>query len=688
VCGNRTASELNLQAYNSRTGGHFVTWSGIERNKMDYILTDLLPVELSERFSLKPFYDFLLQKEQQNALQEITEQMKKECAKSESKVFEKQWATMPLKYDILKGNDSLRRMSVIQPLSALNIYLFMECFQKDILNFFETHRRFSIRYHRKSNDLYYKTRSSKATQYAQNISLKLGKSILQQTGSYFKISPFDSVNSFTSSPDWHMCNYKYKYFAKIDYKSCFDSIYSHVFTWIIERNVVDSKNAKNSSLYLTIDRMLMNINGKASNGVVVGPEYSRLIAEVLLEQIDSEVFLALAQDGYEWKKDYQIFRYVDDLYIFTNIPQAREAIVGYYRSVSSEYLLNLNELKYCECDTPATFSNWIEKTRILADKIDKCFYSKAEYNALEATQQCLIKHNEYIPVSRMKEEFIVLIKEYPEDRRTIISFLLSTLLNKVAMSREGYKLFNENKTDKARVLVELALFMYAFCPCFGNAGKLISLLVHLDSEVGFSVKGSSENDRLQLAINQYAFIFQRANLPDICDWFVLFNDFNISLDSQTEDAIIKTAEDIDNPIIWANILLYSHYYPPFFEAIKQKVEQITEDRIDKISPREQMLQSEFWYVLIFHNCPLISGSCQNKIKKIVDDIRREASNNHNDYPNKKITVMICDFLDSKSGFFNWDNSTRISETLTYRTFQRTLFKRYKRSQYGLYASIE
>jgi hypothetical protein len=59
-----------------------------------------------------------------------------------------------------------------------------------------------------------------------------------------------------------------------------------------------------------------------------------------------------------------------------------------------------------------------------------------------------------------------------------------------------------------------------------------------------------------------------------------------------------------------------------------------------------------------------------------------------DYPNKKVTVMICDFLDSKGGFFNWDNSVRISEALTYRTFQRTLFKKYKGSRYGLYASIE
>ena len=278
-------------------------------------------------------------------------------------------------------------------------------------------------------------------------------------------------------------------------------------------------------------------------------------------------------------------------------------------------------------------------------KIDKGFHSKAEYRALDPAQQCLTKRDEYIPVDRMKDEFIALIKEFPDDKRTIVSFLLSTLLNKIAMSREGYRLFCENKNGKAMLFVEFALFMYAFCPCFDHARKVISMLVHMDSEIKFSKKGSNENDKLQKAINRYAFVFQRANLPDICDWFVLFNDFNICLDSQTEEAIINNAETIDNPIIWANILLYSHYYQPFFQFVKQKVESIVKDKVDRISPCEQMLQDEFWYVLIFHNCTLLNANCQRKIQGVITDIktkRNEQSEKLSQYED------ICDdFLFSK-----------------------------------------
>lgn len=295
-------------------------WNGIERNKLDFILSELLPVEISELFSFRSFYDFLLRKENNSILTGLIEELKKEQAYSNKVLFKDKWATAPLKFNILKGVNSLRKMSLIQPLSALNIYLFIECYQKRLLDLFEKNHCFSIRYHCKSNDLYYKTRSKKGFEYFRAESIRIGKGVLQQTGGYFKIAPFDSVRSFTASRIWRICNFKYRYFAKIDYKSCFDSVYSHAYKWIIQGNIIDSKEAHNSSIYLTIDRLIQNINGHSSNGVVVGPEFSRMLVEVLLQQIDSEVFIELLKCGFQVKRDYRVFRYVDDIFIFSNTP--------------------------------------------------------------------------------------------------------------------------------------------------------------------------------------------------------------------------------------------------------------------------------------------------------------------------------------------------------------------------------
>ena len=143
-------------------------------------------------------------------------------------------------------------MSVIQPFSAINLYLFVELYQKEILEYFEKNHGFSLRYHRKNTDLYYKSKNKSATEYFQPQSRRIGKKAIQQSGNYFKIAPFESINAFADSLIWRTSNFRFKYYAKMDYKACFDSIYTHSFSWIIERNVIDAKNAKNTHLFLSL----------------------------------------------------------------------------------------------------------------------------------------------------------------------------------------------------------------------------------------------------------------------------------------------------------------------------------------------------------------------------------------------------------------------------------------------------
>ena len=101
-------------------------WSGLERNKLDYILTDLLPVEVSELFSFSQLYAFLLEKDAQKVVNSLTCEIKRNKSRGNSAMFKDGWSTKPLKYRILKGYGTMRDMSVIQPVSALNLFLFIE----------------------------------------------------------------------------------------------------------------------------------------------------------------------------------------------------------------------------------------------------------------------------------------------------------------------------------------------------------------------------------------------------------------------------------------------------------------------------------------------------------------------------------------------------------------------------------
>lgn len=655
--------------------------NNIERNKIDYILTDIMPVETSELFSFGKFYEYLSGHPKE--LNDIFEELIKLKAKNAMMFNGGIWASTPLKFNILKGVNGVREINIVQPISALNIYFFIECYQKEILNYLENNNRFSLRYHRKNNDLYYRCKSQKLTEYFSKTSRKVNKSIIQQTGAYFKIHKFNSVSSFTNSRLWQQCNFKYRYFAKVDYKACFDSIYTHTYKWIIERNTVDSKDAKNSNMLIVIDRILQNINGRSSNGLIVGPEFSRMIAEILLQSIDKGVFEDLQLEGLIMKKDYRVFRYVDDIYIFANTSNDIDRIVKNIEKNAQKYLLRLNELKYFTTETPVLLNKWIEKTRILADKIAALFHNKKD---LRDNDECdyLVK-NGYISLERLKDEFAILMVDYPNDRRYIVSFILSTLLNNISNKKDGYKLFDTNKTGRAYILLELAFFVYSFCPCFEHSQKIISMIVYFDDELKF--KDDENHNKLINLIRRYAFIFEKANLNDICNWFIFFNEYNISLLKNSEDVIYNRIIQENNPILWANYLIYSRYNLKYNGEVLNKLEEVISNNIMQMVADETLLQKEFWYVLIFINCPYISTSLKIKLKEKVNLIPHLG----NDVETKS-GKLIYDFISANHpnlffywGYYNFD----ACKQLTFRTYQRTLFKQYKNKRtVELYGSLD
>lgn len=657
--------------------------TNIERNRLDYILTDIMPVEISELFSYGKFYEFLLSHKKE--VESILDDIKKNKAENKGVLFEKDsWASAPLKYNILKGIDSSREINLVQPISALNIYFFIECYQKEILDYLEKNNCFSLRYHRKNNDLFYKQKNKKLTEYFSKISKKLDRGVLQQTGVYFKLYKFNSVSSFINSRLWQQCNFRYKYFAKVDYKSCFDSIYTHTYKWIIERNTVDSKAAKNTNLFVVIDRVLQNINGKSSNGVIVGPEFSRMIAEILLQFIDNEILQSLKIDGIEMIKDFRMFRYVDDIYIFANTPIIIDSIVKVIENVAQKCRLHLNELKYYTADTPVVLNSWIKKARLFADKIADLFYKKRDIYKLKDID-FLVKNN-YIPLDRLKNEFSILITEYHKDKRFIVSFILSTLLNNISEKKDGLNLFDAERRSKAFVLIDLALYVYAFCPCFDHSQKVISMIVYINDELNFK-KDKENHDKLLALIRRYSFVFSKANLNDICNWFIFFYEYKITLLRADEDMIFRKIQDSDNPILWANYLIYSLYDKNYNSIILKETEAIIENKVAKMIKHEPLLQKEFWYVLIFYNCPYLTSAAKTRLQNKVNEIGVSVTT-----PADKANHLIYEFLKTNqlNLFFYWGYyNFNACKQLTYRTYQRTLFKQYKnKKRIELYESLE
>ena len=239
-----------------------------------------------------------------------------------------------------------------------------------------------------------------------------------------------------------------------------------------------------------------------------------MIAEILLQHIDKEILENLQIKGLSMPKDFRVFRYVDDIYIFANTPIITEAIVKTIVSTAQKYLLHLNELKYYTAETPVVLNDWIDKTRTFADKVSELFYKKRELH--ESGEIDYLVKNGYISLDRMKNEFSLLMNEFPKERRFIVSYILSTLLNNISNKKDGYKLFDKGKTSKAFIFLELAFYVYSFCPCFEHSQKVISMIVYFDDELKFKNDEKNHTKILNL-IRRYSFIYEKANLNDICN---------------------------------------------------------------------------------------------------------------------------------------------------------------------------
>ena len=684
-------------------------WNGLERNRLDYLLTDLLPVELSELFSFRPLYEYLLKKENAAQLAILRDELKMQKAKG-YELFDNKWASAPLTYSIMKGASSTRKMSVLQPISAINVWLFVEAYQNDFLSYFENNSCFSIRYHKKNTELYYKTKMKSATNYFQRQSRRIKKGVIEQSGEFYSIHPFKLINAFPDSRIWRMCNFEYSYYGKVDYKACFESIYTHSYKWIIERNVIDSKNAHNSHLFIAIDRVLQNINGKSSNGIPIGPEFSRMMAEILLQQVDVDVKKALSNNGFQNGRDYAIFRYVDDVHIFAKNAEVVENIILMYRECGERYLLRLNDLKQIRGVTPWLKKEWMERTQLVADRIDGFFHNPRtkQFREQPESEQLLVRPD-HIRVDRIKDEITTLVKTYPEDKGTITSYLLSTMLNNVSNVKDGYLLFGKGSQKKSALFLDLAMFMYAFYPSFSQTRKMISLIVYMNDEVDYKSNVTAKRGLSEL-LNRYSFIYSKGNIFDLLDWFPFMREYGVAFNAKTETALLKSVNESGNALAWANILLYAKYNETFFREVRLLLNGLIEKHLSNIVDNDIKLYKEMWFIIVFHNCPYIDMALLDRMERMIQSMMNQATSKLSELqlmpslsPQQMsakhlamITELFCGFMQRKTSsgrrkedsFFNWNRGVAIGNQITYRTYQRTIFRRLSKNRSNLYASIE
>jgi len=647
--------------------------SNLRRDNLDYILTDTTPVETSELFTYTYFYNYLHKNKKQldSILSQIKDQevnvFKGVVPFSNSGSDTRSWITTPLHFNIVKPDGkSLRKMSIPQPLSVINLYFFISLYQKDVLNLLEK-PVYSVRYQSRNSDLIYKSKSRTSLidyQYKRN---RRSKKVVEQTGRFFDIGPVNQVIDLTRSERWRQANLNYRLFCKLDYKRCFDSVYTHSYKWIVTRDIVDSKEFKNSSLFAVIDRILQNINGASSNGVIVGPEFSRMIVEVLLQQIDNEVHSELLNLGIKNGEDYEMMRFVDDTFLFTNDEITQETIIKTIEDKARAYLLELNQLKIDKQTTPYFKADWVNDIELYKDKVVKVLRPN---KVIDQTGESFQIASGVKDIRDLKDSFAQLIGKYKTDTITISNYATSVLLNNMSSKSRKYTFFRTATHKTIYAYLDCVFYTYSHAINFKNTQKLISILYYCHNEV--NLKSSKD---LQTLLHKYESVIIRSGYSDIINLLVAFDELDVHFSLKIEEKLLSLIKAADDPIALATYLYYSKYNTKLMSRVSTEVNSLLDEKYNSIQEkRKELLYREFWYILIFNKCPYIDTSLQQKLNGMIKRMLKDVNGNAD-----KTIKMIADYMLDPTedySFISWNvKGARMLEEITYRTQNKTIFRR-------------
>lgn len=188
-----------------------------------------------------------------------------------------------------------------------------------------------------------------------NDSFKKSRIHLRKIGKGPKLYEMNYKNFFNDGDPTQDIIIKSKYIAYADISNCFLSIYSHSIPWALvgKKTAKDAKKRKDKDTWFNlIDLYTRNIKHGETNGILIGPHSSNLLAELVLTSIDYELS----------KHGFQYIRNIDDYSCY--VPSLDDA-ERFYLKLSEElrkYDLTLNTQKTKTCPLPqANTSFWVTK---------------------------------------------------------------------------------------------------------------------------------------------------------------------------------------------------------------------------------------------------------------------------------------------------------------------------------------
>lgn len=276
----------------------------------------------------------------------------------------------PFQFNVAHKIGKNRILTVIHPLNQLQIVDFYEKYKYAIL-YLCSRSNFSLRKPVKvAQYFYYRDKLHANLLGKKRESVEFYFNEYENLKSYFSYQKYSNIYKFYEDYRYQRAEKKFKYLVKFDLQSCFDSIYTHSISWAVgggRDNVKLLSGYKGNWLGDAFDEIMQSLNARETNGIVIGPEFSRIFAEIILQNIDEKVENELRKENLFNKVNYECYRYVDDYFLFYNDKKEEQRILDCFSKWLSEYKLCISPSKTIEYDRP--FITNVTKAKLRINKL-------------------------------------------------------------------------------------------------------------------------------------------------------------------------------------------------------------------------------------------------------------------------------------------------------------------------------
>lgn len=512
----------------------------INYSKERVILSDVLPFEIPITYSNRHFYNFLVKnkikvttsadgskkvvwQDENSFIGEILKlllgfRQDKVILNNEIEISNKtDLKKIPFSFKISHKESDFRDLTIIHPKNQLDIIEFYENF-KDTILYYSNISQFSIRKPNKVAKYIYQKPKKLKKEFGKEIDEKNdneSKTKYENLKHYFHIKEYSNIHRFYESYQYHQCEKKYNKLYKFDISKCFDSIYTHSIAWaLLNKEIVkDTLPDSDTTFAGMFDKLMQNLNYGETNGIIIGSEFSRIFAELILQQIDKIVYHELMKQGKIHKRDYEVFRYVDDYFVFYNDEATIETIHSLYKLELRKYKMYLNDSKSKLYEKPIITELSIAKQKIsdllnkdLAFKVneqDKTIDVGEEAEEELETDSDVEKSNEakykiYVSSNKLITRFKTVIKETKVEYKDILNYVLASIDKKVEKLISTYDESEKNhKKEKAYTeailqILDVTFFLYSVSPRVNSTIKLCMVIDKITSFINRNNKDKSE----------------------------------------------------------------------------------------------------------------------------------------------------------------------------------------------------